>query len=230
MSPRCGAKRGGFTLIELLVVIAIISILASILMPAFARARESARKIVCVSNLHQLASAIDMYVQDHDGYYPIAWAFWAPAMTPPQPMYPNLKSCIQPYVKDHQVWWCKTWEGKYGRNAWRNPNGSGYDFIVPSTDPSTGMPLSFEVIGAPRTATSWGSCWAEATMQSPSTYPLLFCGSHWTRSLNAHSGTSDYFFFNAGSVGGTNIAYADGHVKWEPLDSSKWDRIYRTPR
>lgn len=216
-------RQGGFTLIELLVVIAIISILASILMPTFSRARESARKVVCVSNLHQLTSAISMYVQDNDSYYPVAWAFWAPAMTPPQPMYPNLKTCIQPYVKDDGVWWCKSWEGKYGRNAWRNPNGSNYDFIVPTTG-------TYEVIGAPRSATFPGSYWSDASLQAPSTYPLLFCGSHWTRSLNAHSGTTDYFFFNGEAIGGTNIAYADGHVKWEPFDKNKWDRIYRTPR
>ena len=60
----------GFTLIELLVVIAIIAILAAILFPVFARAREQARKTVCVSNIKQLGTAWMMYVQDYDEKFP----------------------------------------------------------------------------------------------------------------------------------------------------------------
>jgi prepilin-type N-terminal cleavage/methylation domain-containing protein len=58
--------RKGFTLIELLVVIAIIAILAAILFPVFARAREKARQTSCVSNLKQVALASLMYTQDYD--------------------------------------------------------------------------------------------------------------------------------------------------------------------
>src|SRR5579871_6111928 len=64
-------KRGGFTLIELLVVIAIIAILAAILFPVFAQARESARTISCASNIRQIGVAILMYVQDNDERFPI---------------------------------------------------------------------------------------------------------------------------------------------------------------
>src|SRR4028119_969674 len=60
------ASRAGFTLIELLVVIAIIAILAAILFPAFAQAREKARQASCVSNLKQIANAYLMYAQDYD--------------------------------------------------------------------------------------------------------------------------------------------------------------------
>ncbi len=60
----------GFTLIELLVVIAIIAILAAILFPVFARAREQARKTTCLSNLKQIGTASMMYVQDYDEQYP----------------------------------------------------------------------------------------------------------------------------------------------------------------
>ena len=65
-------KNRGFTLIELLVVIAIIAILAAILFPVFARAREAARKTTCISNLKQIALAALMYAQDYDEALPIA--------------------------------------------------------------------------------------------------------------------------------------------------------------
>jgi prepilin-type N-terminal cleavage/methylation domain-containing protein/prepilin-type processing-associated H-X9-DG protein len=66
--PRAG--RVGFTLIELLVVIAIISILAAILFPAFAEAREKARQTTCTSNMREIGTALAMYVQDNDSIYP----------------------------------------------------------------------------------------------------------------------------------------------------------------
>ena len=62
-------RRRAFTLIELLVVIAIIAILAAILFPVFAQAREKARQTSCLSNLKQLSSAMLMYAQDYDGLF-----------------------------------------------------------------------------------------------------------------------------------------------------------------
>jgi prepilin-type N-terminal cleavage/methylation domain-containing protein len=62
--------RRGFTLIELAVVIALIGILASMVFPVYARAREHARASVCASNLHEIGMALQMYAQDWDGYYP----------------------------------------------------------------------------------------------------------------------------------------------------------------
>jgi len=66
-------NKRGFTLIELLVVIAIISVLAAILFPVFARARENARRASCMSNLKQIGLGIMQYTQDYDEYYPMAW-------------------------------------------------------------------------------------------------------------------------------------------------------------
>ena len=63
-------RRSGFTLIELLVVIAIIAILAAILFPVFAQARDKARQSSCLSNTRQMATSILMYVQDYDETFP----------------------------------------------------------------------------------------------------------------------------------------------------------------
>ena len=109
-------RRKGFTLIELLVVIAIIAILAAILFPVFARARENARKSTCQSNLKQLGTAIQMYLQDYDEVfsgraqpttYPVpANAVWWPTL-------------YEPYLKNTGVLRCPSQPG----NTW----GYGYN-------------------------------------------------------------------------------------------------------
>jgi prepilin-type N-terminal cleavage/methylation domain-containing protein/prepilin-type processing-associated H-X9-DG protein len=69
--------RRGFTLIELLVVIAIIAILAAILFPVFARAREKARQTTCTSNQRQVAASVQMYAQDHEEALPASASVWS---------------------------------------------------------------------------------------------------------------------------------------------------------
>lgn len=79
-------RRNGFTLIELLVVIAIIAILAAILFPVFAQAREKARQTTCTSNVKSLGLAVWMYAQDYDETYPPVWynpdGHWANVTSP----------------------------------------------------------------------------------------------------------------------------------------------------
>ena len=99
-------KERAFTLIELLVVIAIIAILAAILFPVFARAREQARKTSCLSNTKQLNTSLLMYVQDFDETYP--FANWRPDVAPwnVNKYAAEWQNAIQPYIKNEQILHC----------------------------------------------------------------------------------------------------------------------------
>src|SRR5437763_15790418 len=88
------ARQRGFTLIEMLVVISIIAILASILFPVFAQAREKARAAACLSNQKQIAMAFAMYSQDFDEVYPPA----VDAVSGPW-----WEAAVQPYIKSGQA-------------------------------------------------------------------------------------------------------------------------------
>jgi len=104
--------RKGFTLIELLVVIAIIAILAAILFPVFAKAREKARQTSCLSNIKQLSLGMLMYVQDYDERFPRPWNYMGVGGWPP----PGYVACnymtwadmIMPYVNNDQIFQCPT--------------------------------------------------------------------------------------------------------------------------
>ena len=111
LAPRGRSRRAGFTLIELLVVIAIIAILAAILFPVFAQAREKARQVACTSNLKQLGNAMLMYAQDYDETFPyvpgannrvdptVDWGgdTW---------VYNDVYMLLQAYVKNYKVFYC----------------------------------------------------------------------------------------------------------------------------
>jgi prepilin-type N-terminal cleavage/methylation domain-containing protein/prepilin-type processing-associated H-X9-DG protein len=109
-------RRTGFTLIELLVVIAIIAILAAILFPVFARARENARRSSCQSNLKQLGLAVTQYTQDYDESYP-------PGLNHSDTWQTGWQRNIEPYVKAAQVFRCPSDPGPVDPpvNPWAGP-------------------------------------------------------------------------------------------------------------
>ena len=175
----------GFTLIELLVVIAIIAILAAILFPVFARAREKARQSSCLSNTKQLGLAWMQYVQDYDEVVPYTYMGASGGLV-------TWWRYLEPYVKNMQVYSCPSAAGDgygsigYGYNA-RIPYVSLAKFEYPS---QTGVWIDCKSAGAPCSYTGSNS-WE------------FFCDStHCSR------------FAAPRHNGGANISFADGHSKW----------------
>jgi prepilin-type N-terminal cleavage/methylation domain-containing protein/prepilin-type processing-associated H-X9-DG protein len=104
-------KRGGFTLIELLVVIAIIAILAAILFPVFAQAREQARKTTCLNHAKQIGIGLAMYRQDWDGGgpfggWPVSYSGAANVHSPTSKYHEDWQFTLQPYVKNARMFRC----------------------------------------------------------------------------------------------------------------------------
>ncbi|MHB8994140.1 MAG: DUF1559 family PulG-like putative transporter [Armatimonadota bacterium] len=129
--------RKGFTLIELLVVIAIIAILAAILFPVFAKAREKARQSSCLSNTKQISLAVLQYSQDYDERFPATYT--TPATPPGNQLW---AMNIMPYCKNAQVFDCPSNSFKWN-GLWSETMSYGYSMLF------EGNPLPMGTIAKP---------------------------------------------------------------------------------
>lgn len=194
--------RPGFTLIELLVVIAIIAILAAILFPVFARAREKARQASCSSNLKQIALAGLMYCQDYDekfpnpvlcgGGGPITGCFVAHEYCG------DRGAVLQPYIKNRQVWECPSSRDcrrtSYGWN--RSLDGWGATKLGTIQKPAETVMFADH-----RTNVTYRWCggWLASNEGC--------CGGQGNDPVYPH-------WMDPAHNEGSNIALCDGHVKW----------------
>jgi prepilin-type N-terminal cleavage/methylation domain-containing protein/prepilin-type processing-associated H-X9-DG protein len=227
--------RRGFTLIELLVVIAIIAILAAILFPVFAQAREKARQASCTSNLKQIGLAFKMYIQDYDERWP---------KCDPQPNGPNtpflsgshatdfgwdgwISNALIPYTKNQAIYICPS----LNNNGFRDPYISGdtltttspnsiqfsYAFNYASDynikDASYTQPASAAIMTD--SGTGWWDCGYNST-----------CGIKFNRDYLWH--TQKNFKLTEWHNGKNNWLFADGHVKTLGWDSMTWGQIANT--
>lgn len=216
------AKRalGAFTLIELLVVIAIIAILAAILFPVFAKARESARKTSCLSNLRQIGLGIMQYTQDYDECYPLNDTNIFPPMTGGVAGYMEWAVRIDPYVKNTQIYSCPT-VVQNEEHVTLTVDGKTvklpglYNYGVNEFMISKGIPGSRNAGGI-----------SMATIGAPSLLPLVAdCKAPiWTdfsRIMNANFPNGAWYDAPPTAVekyarhfNGSNLCFADGHAKF----------------
>ena len=199
-------KSSGFTLIELLVVIAIIAILAAILFPVFAQAREKARAVSCLSNLKQLGAGAVMYTQDYDEMYvPHCHRDLSNLAEHPSAYWFEM---LQPYVKNRQVLICPSHRGAVGGNGFVGNYGylcdgftldpaninytgtpvGGYGSLADIQDPAQLVMLGESQSATCRVCPLYHN---HATPAAPPVWPVQ----------QRHNGGANYMFF-------------DGHAKW----------------
>jgi len=185
-------KQKGFTLIELLVVIAIIAILAAILFPVFARARENARKSTCQSNLKQIGLAAMQYTQDYDEtlvHYNLANVGGWDKM-------------LEPYLKNTGVLRCPS--GPQGVLAY------GYNYFYLGDGTANGTRSMASIQSPSETVAFADGAWNDTG------------GNYNPAHINPpHMTTYQYIARPAWRHGdGANVTFVDGHVKWYKAGSA----------
>ena len=220
ISPMKNTRRLGFTLIELLVVIAIIAILAAILFPVFARARENARRSSCQSNLKQIGLGILQYTQDYDEKYPMR-QYGNVSGSPSNVNDGKVMSwrrAIYPYVKSSQLFTCPS-----NTNAYAAPDDSVAGDMTTQGLPA-GSPVfkcSYAINGnsngftAPsehHSAQSLAAIPSTATTILVSEYSWVTAEVPFNYGAGNFSLGNDIFAFK-GHLGTTNFLFCDGHVK-----------------
>jgi len=188
----------GFTLIELLVVIAIIAILAAILFPVFARAREKARQTSCLSNVKELQLAILMYVGDYDETFCLGvnsdpagnWLYWW--------------ALIEPYVKNTQVFICPSVadESMYGE-TWNSRGRLSIGLNRDMEDRTTNIAYSLAEYAYPAETIQLADSVPNDVGSGGRGYQVMA-----DREPNTQSG------IGMRHNEGTNVGLLDGHAKW----------------
>jgi prepilin-type N-terminal cleavage/methylation domain-containing protein/prepilin-type processing-associated H-X9-DG protein len=203
--------RNGFTLIELLVVIAIIAILAAILFPVFAQAREKARTAMCQSHEKELMLAVNMYAQDYDETLPF-YQFLTYAY------FPNLGggtiiNLYQPYVKNNAILLCPTLQAYAYNEHLTGPNSSALHSVPAAFKARSGCKAHGGFVGR-----------AIASVPLPAQTPVFFDAFRYTSANYTFIGPNGWGWmcddaFNSTRetnrhTDGGNYAFLDGHVKW----------------
>jgi len=199
-------RQSGFTLIELLVTIAIISILAAILFPVFARARENARRASCMSNMKQIALGVMMYTQDYDERFPRIGGKVPTTIIPY-----GWADALQPYTKSTQVFKCPS----VGENV-STPETLGYVeyfFNIMLNEGVSGV--SIAAVNEPTTTIMAGDGASGNARYSTDGYTSNTGGmSSACRQPDGAEHFTQLRVTDARHLEGVNFAFADGHVKW----------------
>jgi prepilin-type N-terminal cleavage/methylation domain-containing protein/prepilin-type processing-associated H-X9-DG protein len=219
--------RRGFTLIELLVVIAIIAILAAILFPVFAQARDKARASACLSNVKQLGLAVQMYAQDYDDTLPIHLGdvnnFLADKAVA------NWAKCLSPYVKNTQIYSCPSSVLPPGSTPKNSPppynsyQGNAVLLSIKGTALAR-IPNPADIVFCQENYFNWTTIWnrpAQVKLNPPGFqyWHLVDCRVAYIGPPVISPGCWEQY--NSRHFQGGNIVFADGHAKFRKASTMR---------